>query len=149
VHRLVPAPTRPLPVRGPNDRLAARTASADVVAVQRLRGRGVISNWGGSPYVLCRRTLTLSSPVNEVVFSDEVAAALRDLQLLDTDCERLVFAMRTDNDRVILPATDDDLDELVGFVGAEANHEPSRRRQQRLDVALDAFTDAQTNLHDT
>jgi plasmid stabilization system protein ParE len=57
--------------------------------------------------------------------------------------------MQTDNDRVILPATDDDLDELVGFVGAEANHEPSRRRQQRLDVALDALTDAQTNLHDT
>ena len=57
--------------------------------------------------------------------------------------------MQTDNDRVILPPTDDDLDELVGFVGAEANHEPSRRRQQRLDVALDALTDAQTNLHDT
>ena len=48
----------------------------------------MISNWGGSPYDLCRRTLTLSSPVNEVVFSDEVAAALHDLQLLDTDCER-------------------------------------------------------------
>jgi hypothetical protein len=108
---------------------------------------GAISNWAESPYDLRRRTLTLASPVNEVVVSDEVVAALRDLQLLDIDCERLVFAMRTDNDRIILPATDDDLDELIGFVAAEANHEPNRRRQQRLDVAFDALTAAQTNLH--
>jgi hypothetical protein len=108
---------------------------------------GVISNWADSPYDLRRRTLTLASQVNEVVVSEEVAAALRELQLLDTDCERLVFAMRTVNDRIILPATDDDLDELVGFVAAEANHEPNRRRQLRLDVAFDALTNAQKNLH--
>ena len=106
---------------------------------------GVISSWAESPCDLRRRTLTLASPVNEVVGSEEVAAALRELQLLDTDCERLVFAMRTDNDRIILPATDDDLDELVGFVAAEANHEPNRRRQLRLDVAIDALTNAQKN----
>jgi hypothetical protein len=108
---------------------------------------GVISNWAESPYDLRRRTLTLASPVNEVVVSEEVAAALRELLLLDTDCERLVFAMRTDNDRIILPGTDDDLDELLGFVAAEANHEPNRRRQLRLDVAFDALTNAQMNLH--
>ena len=110
---------------------------------------GVISNWAESPYDLRRRTLTLTSPVNEVVVSDDVAVALRDLHLLDTDSERLVFAMRTNNHRIILPATDDDLDGLVGFLAAEANHEPSRPRRQRLDVALDALTHAQTNLHGT
>ena len=108
---------------------------------------GVISNWAESPYDLRRQTLTLASPVNEVVVSEEVAAALRELLLLDTDCERLVFAIRTGNDRSILPVTDDDLEELLGFMAAEANHEPNRRRQQRLDVALDALTNAQTNLH--
>jgi hypothetical protein len=55
--------------------------------------------------------------------------------------------MRIVNDRIILPATDDDLDELVGFVAADASHEPNRRRQLRLDVAFDALTDAQKNLH--
>ena len=55
--------------------------------------------------------------------------------------------MRTDNDRIILPVTDDDLDELLGFVAAEANHEPNRRGQLRLDVAFDALTNAQMNLH--
>jgi hypothetical protein len=68
-----------------------------------------------------------------------VAAELRGLQLPDTDCERLVFRIRTRNDHAILAATDDDLDELIGFVAAEASNEPSRRRQQRLDAAFDVL----------
>ena len=67
---------------------------------------------------------------------------MRDLQLLDTDCERLVFRIRAHNDRAILAASDDDLDELIGSVAAEANHEPNRRRQQRLDAAFDALNAA-------
>jgi hypothetical protein len=73
---------------------------------------------------------------------EEVAAALRELRLLDADCERLVFRIRARNDRAILPATDSDLAELIGFVAAEANHEPSRRRRERLDTAFDALSNA-------
>jgi hypothetical protein len=62
--------------------------------------------------------------------------------LLDTDCERLVFAIRAHNDHAILATTDDDLDELIGFVATEANSEPNRRRQQRLGAALDALNSA-------
>jgi hypothetical protein len=101
---------------------------------------GVISNWEDSPFDLRRRQLTLAEPVREIAIPDEVAAALRDMQLLDTDCERLVFAIRARDDHAILAATDDDLDELIGYVAAEANNEPSRRRQQRLDAAFDALT---------
>lgn len=53
-----------------------------------------------------------------------------------------MFAIRAHDDHAILTATDDDLDELTGFVAAEANNEPSRRRQQRLDAAFDALTSA-------
>lgn len=106
---------------------------------------GIISNWQDSPSDLRRRGLTLADSVHEVVISDEVAAALRELQLLDPDCERLVFAMRAHKHGAVLAAADDDLDELIGFVAAEANHEPNRRRQQRLDAAFEALnTAAQT-----
>src|SRR6266700_5809890 len=88
---------------------------------------GVISNWEDSAFDLRRRQLTLAEPVSEIVIPDEVAAALRGLQLLDTDCERLVFRIRAHNDHAILAAAGDDLDELIGFVAAEANHEPNRR----------------------
>ena len=103
---------------------------------------GIISNWADSPFDLRRRRLTLAHPVNELVIPDEVAAVLRELQLPDADCERVVFRIRAHNDRAVLPATDGDLDELIGFVAAEANHEPSRRRQQRLNTAFDALSNA-------
>jgi len=103
---------------------------------------GLISNWADSPYDLRRRRLTLAGAVNEIIIGDETAATLRELQLLDPDCERLVFAMRAHPDGVALAATEDDLDELIGFVAAEANHEPNRRRQHRLDAAFTVLTAA-------
>jgi hypothetical protein len=108
--------------------------------VQCCHDEGLISNWQDSPYDLRRRQLALSRWVNKVVLSEEVAAALRELQLLA--CARVVFVMRSDDDRIIMPARGDDLDELIGFAAAEANHESDRRRRQRLDAALDALTDA-------
>ena len=100
---------------------------------------GVISNWEGSPFDLRRQRLALTGTLTEIVVPDEVAAALRELSLLDTDCERLIFRIRGHNDAAILAATDEDLDELIGFVAAEANHEVNRRRRQRLDAAFDAL----------
>jgi hypothetical protein len=67
--------------------------------------------------------------------------------LLDPHCERLVFGIRAHNDGAVLAATDDDLDELIGFVAAEANHEPNRRRQRRLDAAFEALNAAAQTLN--
>ncbi len=41
----------------------------------------------------------------------------------------------------MLAAGDDDLEELLGYVAAEANHEKDRRRQKRLDQAFQALSD--------
>jgi hypothetical protein len=103
---------------------------------------GVISNWEDSPFDLRRRQLAVAGAVTEIVISDQVAAALRALRLLDIDCERLVFRTRAHNDEVVLAATAEELDELIGCVAAEANHEPNRRRRQRLDAAFDALNTA-------
>jgi hypothetical protein len=104
--------------------------------------QGVISNWAESPFDLRRRQLTLAQPAVDIVISEDTATALRELRLLDPDCERLVFRIRAHNDGAVLLATTDDLDELIGSVAAEANHESNRRRQQRLDTALDALSTA-------
>lgn len=103
---------------------------------------GVISGWEDSPFDLRRRRPTLARALTEVSLSDQVAAALRELRLLDVDCERLVFRIRAHGDQAIMPAADDELEELIGAVAAEANHEPDRRRERRLDAALDALNSA-------
>ena len=108
---------------------------------------GVISNWADSRYDLRRRRLTAAAPVHEVVLAEEVAAALRELVLLDPDCERLVYGMRAHKRGAILAATEDGLEELIGFVAAEANHEPDRRRQHRLDAAFDSLSTAAQTLN--
>jgi len=109
---------------------------------------GVISNWEDSPYDLRRRRLTAVSALNEINITDEVAAALRELMLLDPDCERLVFGMHAHpGGGAVLAANEDDLEELIGGVAAEANHESDRRRRRRLDAAFEALnTAAQTPL---
>ena len=43
---------------------------------------------------------------------------------------------------VVLAANDEDLDELIGYVAAEANHKTDRRRQKRLDAAFAVLSDA-------
>jgi len=60
---------------------------------------GMISNWEDSPFDLRRQRLTLAGAVNDIVISDEVAAALRELRLLDADWQRLVFAIRARHPR--------------------------------------------------
>jgi hypothetical protein len=108
---------------------------------------GVISNWEDSPYDLRRRRLTVIGAVNEVVMTDGVAAALRELMFLDPDYERLVFGMRAHHGGgAVLHASEDDLEELIGFVAAEANHESNRRRQRRLDAAFGFLATAAHNM---
>jgi hypothetical protein len=46
-----------------------------------------------------------------------------------------------------VPVSDEELEELVGYVAADANHEPNRRRRQRLDTAFTVLTDAAENSH--
>jgi len=140
----LPCRRRPANRRCPGRMIVLRTEPGSPIRWQcsACQDQGVISNWEDSPFDLRRRQLTLAGAVHEIVIPDEVAATLRELQLLDTDCERLVFRIRARNNHAILAATSDDLDELIGFVAAEANHEPSRRRRQRLDAAFDALSTA-------
>jgi hypothetical protein len=74
--------------------------------------------------------------------TDGLAATLRELMFLDMECERLVFQMHSSGKGAVLTASAEELDELLGFIAANANHETNRRRQKRLDAAFDALRDA-------
>ena len=105
---------------------------------------GVISGWERTPFDLRRRDNEPSlSPDVDVTVSREVAHTLRSLSLLDSTSEQIVFRARASPDGInILHSSEDDLDELLGYIAAEANHEHSRVRQKRLDVAFDILNRA-------
>ncbi len=105
---------------------------------------GVIRGWERSIFDLRpRRPELVPMPSIRAVIPAELAATLRDLRLVDTACERLMFRARLADDGVgvVLAAGDDDFEELLGYVAAEANHEEDRRRQKRLDQAFQALND--------
>jgi hypothetical protein len=140
----LPCRRRPANRRCPGRMIVQRTQAGAPIRWQCsvCADEGVISNWEDSPFDLRRRGLTLAGALHEIVIPDQVAAVLRDLRLLDTDCERLVFRIRPNHHSATLAASAEDLDELIESVAAEANHEPNRRRQQRLDDALDMLNTA-------
>ena len=94
----------------------------------------MISSWEGFYADLRRpRSKDSQSAKTEVPVPDEAAAALRGLRLLDTDCERMVYAARAGHEGggALLDVDADDLDELMG-----------RRRQKALDDAFAVLSEA-------
>jgi hypothetical protein len=108
---------------------------------------GVISGWEESPFDLRPRGVdSEQSRVVQVVIDADLVATLRSLMLLDTASERLVFRARPSDQSILLTGSEDDVDELIGYLAAEANYEEDRRRQRRLDAAFDVINDALTGL---
>jgi len=138
----VPTPTSQPGLPGSDDLLRTKSEAPIRWQCSVCDDTGVINNWEDSPFDLRRRGLTLAEPTNNIVITNQIAAALRDQQLLDPDCQRLVFRIRAQHHGAVLSTTDEDLDELIGVAAAEANHEPNRRRQQRLNAAFDALNNA-------
>ena len=106
---------------------------------------GLISGWERSPFDLRPRSID-SHPTEAVraVIPAEVAATLRGLMLLDTASERLVFRAGAADEGVVLSGDQDDFDELIDYVAAEANHEQNRRHQKRLDTAFEVLNETLT-----
>jgi hypothetical protein len=104
---------------------------------------GLINGWEKSPFDLrLPHAHAHTERGRELFLSDELAATLQDVNLLDLECERLIYRMPSTADGNVLEVSVDELDDLLGFVAADANHEPSRGRRTRLDHAFAVLSDA-------
>jgi hypothetical protein len=97
---------------------------------------GVIHGWEGGPYDLRPPRPLHEQALLVIELTAQEHAELRRLQLLDPDSERLVWGTYREDKRLLLFGTDDDVDNLAGFVAFEANHLQDRPRQRRLDAVL-------------
>ena len=103
---------------------------------------GVISGWEQSLFDLRPGSINeVLGDETRAVITPEVAATLRSLMMVDSACERMIFGVTVSDGDVVLRGDLDDVDELVGYIAAEANHEGDRRRQTRLDAAFDVLRD--------
>lgn len=138
----LPCLRRPGNRRCPGRILVRRTERAAPVtwACTRCGDAGSASGWQDTPYDLSHRPTTAAGPARDVSISDDAVAGLRETMLLDADCERVVYGARAERRQFMLTATDEQLEELLGYLAAEANHETNRRRRQRLDAAYDELS---------
>ena len=88
--------------------------------------KGVIRGWKDSPYDLRFPRPVAQPDWVSVAVPAEVAATLRGILMLDADTQRYVFRARATPGGAELLGSVDDLDELVGFVAAEANNDGNR-----------------------
>ena len=105
---------------------------------------GVISGWEHSLFDLraASRTAKPSRAV-QVVVPVKSMAALRSISLIDTETERLIYTAHMTRNGAVLHGTEDDFDDLLGYIAAEANHTPNRTHRQQLDQAYGHITRAQ------
>jgi hypothetical protein len=103
---------------------------------------GSVSDWQHTPYDLRDGRGSSGETPSEISVPDHVVASLRETLLLDGDCERVIYRARTDRGQVVLTTTEEQVEELLGCLAAEANHETNRRRRERLDAAYDELSNA-------
>ncbi len=104
---------------------------------------GVISGWERTPYDLRSGGPSAgSAATRRLTIPSTTAAVLRELRLIDLDLERTIFRAGSVTDGVILEIDEERLEDLVEHLAAEANHEPNRRRERRLDDAREVLSRA-------
>ena len=102
---------------------------------------GVISNWEDSPFDLRRRRLTVAEPTTTSSSPTKPRQRCAICNCWTPTANDSCSASAPTAHGAVLSASDEDLDELIGAVAAEANHESNRRRQQRLDAAFETLND--------
>ncbi len=103
---------------------------------------GVITGWRGSSCDLSPSRPHVETPTLLVEITDDDHRLLRGLTVLDTDSMRIVYsAVRDERGLLFLTGDEDEIEDLAGFVAAEANHEERRDRQRRLDLAYARLSD--------
>ena len=109
---------------------------------------GIIIHWTGTPWDLTPRKRLphghKGSP--EILLTGIEHRALQRMEILDDVSREIVNRGRTTTDGIVLKASEEELEDLAGFVAAEVNHEKRNSRRAmlrgilgRLQLELDSF----------
>lgn len=83
-----------------------------------------------------------SNPFIEVTITREEMKALLDGMIYDPDSDRIIYRARPANRGILLRGRYWDMDNLVGYLAADANHEENKKRQKLLDAVYEKVESA-------
>ena len=88
-----------------------------------------------------RKKMILPGQEIEIKLSLRERDLIRDHTLADEELtDRLALALM-DGDRIVVRYSLDDLDELLGFIAAEANHAKDKKLQKELEALYDRLAE--------
>jgi hypothetical protein len=98
--------------------------------------QGMISNWESTSWDLGRwaRDCRLSHGLCEIVLTKDELHELRSILTLDPESECLIYGAVVTDKGIVMRATEEELDNLQGFIAAECNHEEKKRRRNILPL---------------
>lgn len=99
--------------------------------------QGVITNWKGTRWDLSRWCCSTEPKLRELMLTHEELRELRNNLTFDPECECLIWGAILTPNGIVMRATDEELDDLLGFIAAESNHEEKKRRRNILDRVYD------------
>lgn len=105
--------------------------------------QGVISNWKESSWDL---SLSLSrqdstGKSGEVVVSEEQLHELRKILILDNVNQRVIDAAKVTSGGFVLCGSEDNFEDLLGYITGEADSERNRHRRQILERVCERIED--------
>ncbi len=114
---------------------------------------GKISGWRGCPFDQCEFPEVPyddgePNPLVEVAITREEMKAILDRSCYDPDSERIIYRARPDRQKIMLRGLYGDMDNFVGFLASDANHETDKKRAKLLDSAFEKIESATSRAYE-
>jgi len=134
----LPACAEPAPGGGRGTGRGGAAPRTDVVSPDRKRSVFIRdwNLWVRDAQSGQETALTTDGDEGVALLSSDQYRRLLGLRLLDTDSLRVVYAARLTGTGVIVSAGEEDLENLIGYVADEANHETDNARRRGLDDVI-------------
>lgn len=101
---------------------------------------GIIRNWKGIPWNLSHTKGTSALNADEfceILLTKSEFRLLSEIEILEPQALKIVQNATLNDDGVFLVGAYDAIDELMGYIAFEANHEQRKKRQQALNLLFD------------
>lgn len=112
--------------------------------------QGVISNWKESTWDLSQGIGMQdgAGKFGQLLVSEEELRELRKIVVLDSVNQRVIDGAAATPGGIVLRGTEDNFEDLLGYIAGEANREPNPGRRQMLDRVCEGTEDLLLELLD-